>query len=100
MISTELPLIYTGASKTSIIPLKEHILQLFTQRKKPNALTEIRASHTCSKEMPGISQSLVSEQLGQTKSAQLYWTWQTKNIQGRARNTEVKQHSKGHIAGQ
>lgn len=34
MVSTELPLIYTGASKPSIIPLKYHILQLFIQRKK------------------------------------------------------------------
>lgn len=50
--------------------------------------------------MPGISDSLLSEQLGQTKSAQLYWTWQTKNIQGRPRSTEVKQLSEGHIAGQ
>lgn len=33
LVSTELPLIYTGASKTSTIPLKHHILQLFTQRK-------------------------------------------------------------------
>lgn len=50
--------------------------------------------------MAGISQNLLSQQSGQTKSAQLYWTQQTKNIQGRPRNTEVKQHSKGHIAGQ
>lgn len=34
LVSTEFLLIYTGASKTTIIPLKLHILQLFTQRGK------------------------------------------------------------------
>lgn len=31
LFSTELPVIYTGASKTNIISLKCHMLQLFIQ---------------------------------------------------------------------